>query len=148
MLAHPVKLICVSSTVTRTSQSRVISPAFINRFALKIGKPSLDVPCRHKNSNTLPGLRHLQRPGFACPLQLDQPAVNALAIAVDNDYEALCNSMAPGPVRSKFLRKSVAHKRFGRTLARWCILHPQTPRRPTSFFQEAPGENLVLSILT
>ena len=133
--------------VSRAAQPRVVIPSLIDRFAIQVGKPRLDTPCRDENGHSvaiLPGLDLLR------PTSLNegiQARLHATIISVQHDKKGLPDLAAPRPVRREFDGKVLAHELLGGPATLWSLLDAQSARRPAQFVEEAADEGIVLRVL-
>lgn len=76
-------------TLSWPSKSGVASFRFVNGGAIKVGKPSLDVPCRNQNRDFLALLRHGNLALLALFGKLLHAASHSQTVAVDHDNQSL-----------------------------------------------------------
>ena len=84
-------------TLSWPSKSGVASFRFVNGGGIKVGKPSLDVPCRNQNRDFLALLRHGNLTLLALFGKLLHAASLSQSVAVNHDNQRFRN---PIPVLS------------------------------------------------
>ena len=82
-MAHSVQFVCKATVLCRGPAG--IPLIFVNRFAVKVGKPSLYIPSRNEDDHRVLWFSWIYLLGFALIVKLRSPELSRMLVSVGND---------------------------------------------------------------
>ena len=126
-------------------EPRIVRSLFVNRFAVKIGKPGLDVPRRNEHGNAFAEFRSIDAISVASRVQLLLSLIYTETVPVHHHDQFVTGGSKT--VGSQLLRKPSPDKLFRGAPSGGRLLHAHRAGWPSRRREKPPDERRVLIVL-